>query len=259
MKIKLTLIVVLFTQILCAQNNNSSNNTTISESNWNSKTLLSELFEGEKVESLNAIKWKPYNGEFVQTSFDGYCYTTIDSIYSFKTDESNYRIVVMKTISFFDKDMIEPSIADGSTVGIALFKEEDNNWNLLNFNRSILLNGGAGYLGKIQIIDLGKNSMLLSLDEIEHQEVDLHQYLISLNPSNFGMIVFSTKLFHRIVDDNETEYKFEFSEIEIKKAETEEEPTVMKLTKKCTTIKEEIETTTVLSTVLLEFDGYGFY
>lgn len=231
----------------------------ISESNWNAKTLLSELFEGEKVESLNAIKWKPYKGEFVQVSFDGSCYTTIDSIYSFKTDESNYRIVVMKTIPYFDKDMMEPSIADGSTVGIALFSEESNHWNLVNFNRSVILNGGAGYLGTIKIIDLGNNSILLSLDEIEHQEVDLHQYLISLNPSNFGMIVFSTKLFHRIEDDNETGYKFEFSEVEIKKAAIEDEAPIMKLTKKCTTIKEEIETTKVLSTVLLEFDGYGFY
>lgn len=259
MHLKTTLIVVLFTQILCAQNNNSSIKTSISESNWNSKTLLSELFEGEKVESLNAIKWKPYNGEFVQTSFDGYCYTTIDSIYNFKTNESNYRIVVMKTIPYFDKDMMEPSISDGSTVGIALFSEENNHWNLVNFNRSVILNGGAGYLGTIKIIDLGNNSMLLSLDEIEHQEVDLHQYFISLNPSNFGMIVFSTRLFHRIIDDNETEYKFEFSEIEIKKAENENEAPIMKLTKKCTTIKEEIETTKILSTDLLEFDGYGFY
>ena len=259
MNIKLTLIVVLFTQVLCAQNNTSSNSTTISESNWNAKTLLSELFEGEKVESLNAIKWKPYKGEFVQASFDGYCYTTIDSIYSFKTDESSYRIVVMKTIPYFDKDMIEPSIADGSTVGIALFTEENSNWNLVSFNRSVILNGAAGFLGTIKIIDLGNNSMLLSLDEIEHQEVDLHQYLISLNPSNFGMNVFSTKLFHRIIDDNETEYKFEFSEIEIKKAENENEAPIMKLTKKRTTVKDDVETTKVLSTVLLEFDGYGFY
>ena len=54
-------------------------------------------------------------------------------------------------------------------------------------------------------------------------------------------------------------YEFEFSEIEIKKAENENEAPIMKLTKKRTTVKDDVETTKVLSTVLLEFDGYGFY
>ena len=51
----------------------------------------------------------------------------------------------------------------------------------------------------------------------------------------------------------------EFSEIEIKKAAAEDESPVMTLTKKCTTVKEDVETTIVLSTSRLQFDGVGFY
>lgn len=259
MNIKLTLIVVLFTQLLCAQNNNSSNKTVISESNWNSKTLLSELFQGERVESLNAIKWKPYNGEFVQTSFDGYCYTTIDSIYSFKTDESNYRIVVFKTDPISDENFIGLSEAEASTVGIALFSKEKKDWKLINFKRSVILTGHAGYLGQMEIIDLGNNILLLYINESEYHESDLHNYLISLNESNFGMTLFSTRTFHRLSDETNEAYAYETSEFTITKAETEDSFPKMNLIKKSITIKEDIESTKVISTLLLEFDGYGFY
>lgn len=259
MNIKLTLIVVLFTQILCAQNNNSSNKTTISESNWNSKTLLSELFEGEKVESLNAIKWKPYKGEFIQESYDGNCYTTIDSIYTFNNESLNYRIVVFKTDPISDENFIGLSEAEASTVGIALFSQEKKDWKLINFNRSVILTGHAGYLGQMEIIDLGNDILLLSINESEYHESDLHNYLISLNESNFGMTLFSTRTFHRLSDETNEAYKYETSEFTLTKAETEDSFPIMNLIKKSITIKEDNESTKVISTLLLEFDGYGFY
>ncbi len=256
MKIVLNCLFFLLSTIAFSQN---SVQVSISNSNWNNKTILAELFGKTYVESIGSAKWKPYAGEAVQCSFDGFCYTTIDSIYNFKNESLNYKIVVLKTISYADNDFMGPSMAEGSTVGIALFSEEKNNWKLVNFNRSLILNGAAGILGNIELIDLGNSSLLLALSDTEHQETDTHTHLFSLDTTNFGMKVFSTRTFHRIMDENDAIYIYEFSEFSIKKASSENEEPVMELLKKRTTIKEEIESTEVLSKSLLKFNGVGFY
>jgi hypothetical protein len=256
MKIILNCLFVLISALSFSQN---TAQISISNSKWNKKTILDELFGKTYIDVISSAKWKPYPGEVIQQSFDGYCYTTIDSIYNFKNEANNYQIVVLKTFSYFDEGFIGPSMSEGGTVGLALFIEEKNNWNLVNFNRSVILNGAGGLLGEVEIYDLGNNSLFLSLKDVERHEIDVIQYLFSLNSNNFGMNIFSTKVYHRVMDDREDVYKYESSEFIIQQAASEDEWPVMVLTKKRTTLKDDIESSEVLSTSVYKFDGIGFY
>jgi hypothetical protein len=259
MKIILICFLVLSSDKLFGQNVTNYEKVSIPDTKWNTKSILVELFENSFIDSSSAVKWKSFSGEVNEKSFDGFCYTTIDSIYSFKNESFNYRIVVLKTSSYSDENLDGLSNAEASTFGIALFSKVNENWNLLNFNRSAMLTGRAGDLGYIEILDLGNNLLLLSLSESEHQDIDLHNFLFSLNNSNFGLNVFSTRTFHRIVETNEDTYKYEFSEFDISKATTEDSFPKMVLTKKCTIVTQDLESTEILSTSILEFDGSGFY
>ncbi len=259
MKFIAIFIFLTVTKVLFSQASIVDKNFNIDPKEWNNETVLTKLFHGTYIDSLQSIKWQAFSGEVIEKSYDGFCYTTVDSVYTFKNDSLIYKVVVLKTSSYSDESLSGLSNADASTMGIAMFSEENNGWKLLCLNRSVILTGHGGYLGEIEIVDLGNNLMVLSLIESEHHEIDTHNYLFNLNTINFGLNVFSYKTFHRIVDFNEDVYKFEFSEIQITKAKTEESFPKIELTKKRTTIKDDIELTESLSTTILEYNGYGFY
>ena len=259
MKIILICVLVLASENLFGQNITNYEKVSIPDAKWNTKNILVELFDNSFIDASSAVKWKSFSGEVNEKSFDGFCYTTIDSIYTFKNESFNYRIVVLKTSSYSDENLNGLSNAEASTFGIALFSKVNENWNLLNFNRSVMFTGSAGDIGNIQILDLGNNLLLLSLSESEHQDIDLPDFLFSLNNSNFGLNVFSTRTFHRIMDTNEDVYKYEFSDFVITKATTEDSFPKIVLTKKRTIVTQDVESTEILSSSILEFDGSGFY
>jgi hypothetical protein len=168
---------------------------SIEKSSFEKKQILSLLFDGDYNSEWERISWKPYPNERIQTSLNNKCYTNIDSLLYYHLDSSNYALVVLRTVKMNyidDSTEVEmSSMADPSTVGLAQFVMKENKWVLQSFERSIITIGQAGYIPPYHILNLNRETKVFSLKDDEHQELDVFEYLYSLDSLNFSDELFS--------------------------------------------------------------------
>lgn len=167
----------------------------IKTSLFQKKQILNLLFDGNLNSEGERISWKPFPTENIETSLNSKCYTNIDSILYYQLDTLKYALVILRTVKMNNiSDSMEfeqLSMADPATVGLALFIERENNWELHNFERSLITIGQAGYIPPYQIVNISKTDMAFSLKEEEHKDLDVFEYIFSLDSKNFAKEIFS--------------------------------------------------------------------
>lgn len=176
----------------------------IKKSLFQKKQILNLLFDGNLNSEGERISWKPFPTESIETSLNSKCYTNIDSILYYQLDTLKYALVILRTVKMNNiSDSMEfeqLSMADPATVGLALFIERENNWELHNFERSLITIGQAGYIPPYQIVNISKTDMAFSLKEEEHKDLDVFEYIFSLDSKNFAKEIFSYAHFKRLSD-----------------------------------------------------------
>jgi hypothetical protein len=160
-----------------------------SDNQFDAEVELSQLLNGQYVKSLEKIKWTPYTKENVQTSEDGFAYTTVDSVITYKTNNEEYRLVVFRT-NIMHEGMEEQCAGCAPTLGLALFKIIEGKPTLTSLNRSVLNVGQAGMLPDYSIVELSAESKGLLVKEGNFQDSDVYCFLYSLDEANVSNLVF---------------------------------------------------------------------
>lgn len=187
----------------------------IKKSLFQKKQILNLLFDGNLNSEGERISWKPFPTESIETSLNSKCYTNIDSILYYQLDTLKYALVILRTVKMNNiSDSMEfeqLSMADPATVGLALFIERENNWELHNFERSLITIGQAGYIPPYQIVNISKTDMAFSLKEEEHKDLDVFEYIFSLDSKNFAKEIFSYAHFNRLSESENDKTTFQIT------------------------------------------------
>lgn len=188
--------------------------------------VLKTLFSGSYLTKTSKTKWTPYPGEMVHRSFNGLCYTNVDSIYYAKNLNSDFSVVILRTISVQDEKSEMQSHADNITLGFAVFKKTESNWKLINCNRSVCQIGQDGEVSIVEIINLNPIDFGLLVTEYEH-DADCYTYLFSLSNTNFSKELYNFPYLKVInMSTDEGTAIIEYSSIVVNKDYKELEPNV---------------------------------
>jgi hypothetical protein len=231
-----TVLLLLNSNTSCSQNENTpeaepvqvSNSTNldslIQTKEFSNEKVLKTLFSGSYMPDISKIKWTPYPGEKVHRSFNGLCYTNVDSIFYTKNLNSDFAIVVLRTISVQDEESEMQSYSDDVTLGFAVFEKIESNWKLINSNRSVFQVGQDGVVPNIEILKLNPIDFGLLVTEYEHN-ADCYTYLFSLSSNNFSKELYNFPYLKVInISSDDGTAIIEYSSIVINKDFKEIEP-----------------------------------
>lgn len=194
---------------------------SISKSSFEKKQILSLLFSGKYNHVKENIEWTPYPLEEIATSLNGLCYTNVDSIFQFESNNKVFSLVILKTIEI--EDNLESDCAGCSpSFGMALFEQENQIWKLKKFNRSIKKIGQAGTISPYKIIQISNSGYALSLREDEFQDIDVYEFVYSVNIDDFAKELFSYPHFKRINLDEEGIITYQLSTMNVNSKEKTE-------------------------------------
>jgi hypothetical protein len=168
MKISLKITSVLLLLTLIAFTNCESNqkedtkliekekSTFLLKKDFTKEKILTFLFED--VNEEETIRWKPYPKELVFTDKSGFATSNVDSVIYFKNNTGNFALVVTRNGNIENK--MDVSCASCTvSLGLALFKDTYNYWQLEKFNRNI---GSFGYAGSVP------NKKIVSISDTEN-------------------------------------------------------------------------------------------
>lgn len=246
-------LILLFSNASCSQNNKIAtpksletelpqiSDSIIELHDFTKEKVLKTLFSGSYLTETSKIKWAPYPGEMVHRSFNGLCYTNVDSIYYTKNLNSDFAVVILRTISVQDEESEMQSHADNITLGFAVFEKTESCWKLINSNRSVCQIGQDGEVPIVEIIQLNPKDFGLLVTEYEH-DADCYTYLFSLSNNNFSKELYNfpyLKVINMGTDDGTA--IIEYSSIVINKDFKEIEPGIWTYpTIELTTTKKEL-------------------
>lgn len=130
-------------------------------------TSLFNAIEVTKKDVLLQAKWKPNATEKLKipVSYDGFCYTEIDTVFNFLKNDLEYTLFVFATYERgHDGVEIINCHACAPMLSLATFKKDNNNdWTLLSFKKTFEYHGSWGEIGAIDLVQIGKNKYALAL------------------------------------------------------------------------------------------------
>lgn len=133
------------------------------------KTLLPVLFDSPTLNAKGEAKWKPNYGEVMQfsnvVSDDGFCYTAIDTVITYKLLNTEKTIVIFNTIKYNSSMQRMDCHACGVVLSIAEFTNQTNgSWAIDYFYKYFTKGGGWGKRGgSMGIVEIGKNEFALNI------------------------------------------------------------------------------------------------
>jgi hypothetical protein len=179
---------------------NQDHSLSIEKTKFTKEFILNALYSGDLQKESDMIKWKPDLGSNALLSDDGYCYTMLDTIVLFKKDSIQMALAIFNTIQFIEGVGQSCNGCQPSELGIAVFKEMNKTWELMNFNYSIDRIGFSGLLPTPSIIEIGKSKYGLLLNQSDHSVSNVSNlgYLYSLDSITFSNKILSYVQNHAI-------------------------------------------------------------
>jgi hypothetical protein len=204
-RISISLIFILFILISFSQ--------TLSPppSNDFFKIEVAKILDGEYIDSIEKIKWRPYPQEVISKSKDGMVYTSIDSIISFKINSESYKLIILRSIEVL-RGIEDQSASNSPTLGLALFIEKASGFELVKINRSIDRIGQAGLLPLYSIINISPSEKAFMITEENFQETTVYCHIYFLSEWCFSRIALEFPVFSLIDFHN---YKYHTNQIEV--------------------------------------------
>ncbi len=212
------LFLICFTNPLLSQTGINSKSTSAV---FDAQSQIKNILNGDYIDSLQKIKWKPYTKEQISSSLDGFAYTAIDSVILFEKDNKQFLLVVLRTIEIDLESGMDNGLFAPKTLGLALFIEEKNSWKLINLNRTVARTNCVMDLMPVKLFQISKSDFALSLKFWFTAGGGLiapeYESWFNLSEYEFGQNIFTFYLANSL--DNE---KVIEKTIEIKKSADEE-------------------------------------
>lgn len=129
-------------------------------------SLSSYFFDGNR-NTAGWLRWKPQLGDKLNfpVSYDGLCYTRLDTVLYISLREQNYAVALFRTVAFMSENEKMLCRSCSPAISVATFREKGNSWYIQDFEAVLSYFGAWNERGEVRLMQISHSSFGMGIQQ----------------------------------------------------------------------------------------------